>query len=57
MLMPTAFAPLTIVSVYKIYGWVNAARGLISRKLAFFPEVKYLLSQSWIDIQVYEIEG
>ena len=35
MLMPTAFAPLSIVSVKKIYmGGFNAARGPISRDIA-----------------------
>ena len=36
MLIPTAFAPLSIVSVQKIYkgGGYNAARGLISRAIA-----------------------
>ena len=36
MLIPTAFAPLSIVSVWKIYigmGGYNAARGLISRDI------------------------
>ena len=36
MLMPTEFAPLSIVLVKKIYksGGYNAARGLLSRDIA-----------------------